>query len=171
MSRWGKSRFDESLVKKMGRWKREPAKWPAPCSSEVSASAPVAGTASIYQKASGPAALGTAQPTTKYRSVATDGYASKREAKRAAVLRLMQDAGAIRNLREQVTYLLIPRQLAPDGIVAERAVTYTVDFDYEEWAADAWRHVAEDSKGFRTQQYIIRRKLLRFVHGIILRET
>jgi len=51
--------------------------------------------------------------THKYRNKPTDGYHSKREARRAAALRLMQEAGQIQGLREQVEFLLIPRQTRP----------------------------------------------------------
>ena len=42
----------------------------------------------------------------KYGAVKTNGYASKHEAKRAADLKLLEKAGKIFELREQVTYVL-----------------------------------------------------------------
>src|SRR6185436_15002549 len=42
----------------------------------------------------------------KYKNEKTDGYASKKEARRAAELKLMEKSGRIRNLREQVVYEL-----------------------------------------------------------------
>ena len=101
----------------------------------------------------------------KYRNKPTNGYASIKESKRAFQLKLMQEAGQIRNLREQVSYLLIPKQ---DG---ERSAKFIVDFTYEEWAGNGWRFVAEDVKGLRTDVYILKRKMLRFLHGIAVRET
>ena len=65
----------------------------------------------------------------KYGNVQTDGYASKREAKRAAELKLLAKAGKIRRLREQVPFLLIPEQ------EHERKCVYIADFVYEELAA------------------------------------
>jgi hypothetical protein len=103
--------------------------------------------------------------TSKFRNVKTDGYASRKEAKRASDLRLMQEAGQIRNLREQVEYVLIPKQ---DG---ERACSYRADFVYEEFATSGWREVVEDTKGVRTADYVIKRKLMLHVHGIRIRET
>ena len=44
----------------------------------------------------------------KYKAVKTDGYSSKKEAKRAAELKLMERAGHISGLREQVAYVLAP---------------------------------------------------------------
>jgi len=112
--------------------------------------------------------LRTAGPN-KYRNVKTDGYASKREAKRAAELRLLERAGAIRNLREQVPFLLIPAQ---EG---ERPVWYTADFTYEEEPREpnesGWQFVCEDAKGVRTRDYVIRRKLMSWCYKIKIRET
>ena len=59
-------------------------------------------------------------------------------------------------------YELIPKQ---EG---ERAVTYTADFVYLDRDG---RQVVEDSKGMRTQQYVIRRKLMLWVHGIRVKEV
>ncbi len=108
---------------------------------------------------------------TKYRNKRTNGYASKREAKRASLLKLMAEAGMIRNLREQVEFLLIPRQKRPNGTVAERSCSYFADFVYDEFRDGDWRQVVEDTKGFRTPDYIIKRKLVLFVHGIEIREV
>jgi hypothetical protein len=77
-------------------------------------------------------------------------------------LALLQKVGEISDLQEQVKFELIPKQ---DG---ERAVTYTADFVYRDKDG---KLVVEDSKGFRTQQYIIRRKLMLFRHGIKVQEV
>ncbi|HEY1283011.1 MAG TPA: DUF1064 domain-containing protein [Steroidobacteraceae bacterium] len=114
------------------------------------------------------AALTSAPPpprASKFGNERTEGYASKREHKRAIELRLMQEAGQIRNLREQVSYELVPKQ---DG---ERAMHYVADFAYDEWTAEGWRPVTEDCKGHKTEVYRIKRKLMLFVLGIRVRET
>lgn len=97
----------------------------------------------------------------KYGNKKVSGKDSKREANRAVDLRLMEKMGLISELEEQVKYELVPKQ------PGERAVTYTCDFRYREGG----QLVVEDSKGFKTQQYIIRRKLMLFRHGIKVRET
>ena len=97
----------------------------------------------------------------KYHSQRSGRHASKREASRAADLEVMQKLGLISDLEEQVKYELVPKQQG------ERAVTYTADFRYKENG----EIVVEDSKGMKTQQYIIRRKLMLFRHGIRVRET
>lgn len=86
---------------------------------------------------------------------------SKGEANRYGELKLLERAEKITDLKLQVKYELIPKQ------PGERAVTYTVDFDYYEGG----RHVAEDFKGKTTQQYVIRRKLFKQkYHEIEFRE-
>jgi len=97
----------------------------------------------------------------KYHSNRVGAYASKREARRAGELALMQQAGLISDLEEQVKFELVPKQ---EG---ERAVTYTADFRYRENG----HVVVEDSKGVKTQQYVIRRKLMLWIHKIRVRET
>lgn len=83
-------------------------------------------------------------------------FDSRREANRYAELKLLQRAGKIKNLRRQVPFELIPSQ---DG---ERAVKYIADFVYEENG----KEIVEDVKGFRPKDYIIKRKLMLWVHGI-----
>ena len=109
----------------------------------------------------------------KYRNRAIGGYASAKEARRAQALKLLEKAGQIRNLREQVRFTLIPSQRRPDG-TAERPVVYFADFAYEESGEGfhaPWQLVVEDVKGFRTPDYVIKRKLMLRVHGIAIRET
>ena len=102
----------------------------------------------------------------KYGAVRTNGYASAKEAKRAAELKLLEKAGKIRNLREQVVYELLPKQ---EG---ERKVTYRADFVYEQVDSLGKVHkVCEDVKGFSTSYYILKRKMLLFFHGIQIRQT
>lgn len=98
----------------------------------------------------------------KYGNKKTGGYDSKRESDRATALKMMRMAGEIQCLREQVKFELIPSQRGDDGKVIERAVAYIADFVYEKNG----RVIVEDSKGFKTPDYIIKRKLMMFVHGI-----
>ena len=59
-------------------------------------------------------------------------------------------------------YELIPKQ---EG---ERAVTYTADFRYRD-KEGKWH--TEDAKGFKTQQYILRRKMMLYFYGIRIEEV
>jgi hypothetical protein len=120
--------------------------------------------------------LSTAQyaaltPRSKYGNVKTGNYASKREAKRAAELKLLEQSGEIRNLREQVSFLLIPACYV-NGRCVERSCKYVADFVFEEKVSDTeWKQVVEDSKGFRDNVYKIKRKLFRQIHGFGIRES
>ena len=110
----------------------------------------------------------------KYHAIRTNGYASKKEAKRAQELKLLEIAGQIENLVEQVPYELIPKQIREDG-KAERAVVYKADFEYDEltFTNDTVRRkfIVEDVKGMKTPEYVIKRKLMLLIHGITIKET
>lgn len=106
---------------------------------------------------------------TKYRNkkVEVDGmtFDSKKEAKRYKELLLLEKAGAIQDLHTQVKYVLIPSQRI-NGKVVERECAYKADFVYTENG----QTVVEDTKGFKTKEYIIKRKLMLKEHGIRIRE-
>ena len=93
-------------------------------------------------------------------------FDSKREARRWLELDALAKAGEIQNLRRQVPYLLIPSQRI-DGKVVEREVKYVADFVYEQNGET----VVEDSKGHRTKDYILKRKMLLYFHGIRISEV
>jgi hypothetical protein len=126
---------------------------------------------------------GTAAPsgqTRKHGNIPTDGFGSKREARRAAVLMQREARGEIRNLRCQVKYILIPAQRI-NGELVERACTYTADFVYEQYLPPPepikgntfwrWQTVVEDTKGFPNDRWPIKRKLMLFVHNIRVKEV
>lgn len=83
-------------------------------------------------------------------------FDSKREAKRYSELKRMQDCGLIEDLRCQVTFEVIPK------CGNERAAKYVADFTYMQDG----KMVTEDAKGTRTRDYVLKRKLMRWVHGI-----
>ena len=100
---------------------------------------------------------------------APDGqvFDSQKEYNRWCNLRLLERAGKISDLQRQVKYELIPFQYK-DGKVVERGCYYIADFVYCD--ADG-NTVVEDSKGVRTADYKIKRKLMLWVHGIRVKET
>lgn len=106
----------------------------------------------------------------KYRNikVIVDGipFDSRKEANRYCELKLLQRAGQIQNLVLQKEFELLPKQEV-DGKVVERAVKYRADFTYEENG----KTVVEDTKGFRTPEYILKRKLMLYRYGIQIREV
>lgn len=93
-------------------------------------------------------------------------FDSRREYKRWIILKNMESYGEISDLRRQVKYELIPLQRI-DGKVAERAVNYLADFVYTKDGET----VVEDSKGFKTPEYIIKRKLMLQRYGIRIKEV
>lgn len=111
-----------------------------------------------------------AQTGSKYgnKKVVVNGiqFDSKREARRYLDLKAMETAGQIQNLQLQVRYELIPSQRI-DGKVVEKPVYYIADFQYEQNGET----IVEDTKGHRTDKYIIKRKLMLHVHGIRIREV
>lgn len=103
----------------------------------------------------------------KYGARRVGAHASVKEHNRAAQLRLMQRTGLISGLREQVRYLLIPSHRFEDGTL-ERACHYIADFVYTD--NETGQTIVEDTKGVRTKEYIIKRKLMLAVHGIRIKE-
>lgn len=95
--------------------------------------------------------------------VTTDGirHDSIKEANRWCELNLLLRAGLIHDLRRQVKYELLPKQ---EG---ERAVYYVADFVYVENGET----VVEDVKGMRTKEYLLKKKMMLYFHGIKIKET
>lgn len=113
----------------------------------------------------------------------TDGtFDSRKEYFRFHELSLLERAGAIQNLKRQVKYVLIPAQYEPStevykrgekkgepkpGKLIEKECAYIADFVFEENG----KTVVEDTKGFKTKDYIIKRKLMLYIHGIRINEV
>lgn len=105
-------------------------------------------------------------------------FDSRKEARRYIELQWLLQAGAITDLQRQVRFELIPAQREPDtigprggrkpGKLIEKEVAYIADFVYTD--TDTGRRIVEDTKGMRTKDYIIKRKLMLHVHGIRIRE-
>lgn len=97
------------------------------------------------------------------KKVIVDGivFDSKKEAERYKQLVIFEKAGVIQGLTRQVEFVLIPAQYI-DGKCVERKCSYRADFVYYEDGV----LVVEDTKGVRTPEYIIKRKLMLHVHKI-----
>ena len=100
----------------------------------------------------------------KYHNVKTQGYASKKEARRARDLKHLVRAGQISDLIEQPSFKF-------EGLTYDngRTVTYIADFEYIE---DGQR-IIEDvkSEGTKTAVYRLKKALMRKYYGIEIRET
>lgn len=110
--------------------------------------------------------------------VGDEVFNSRKELHRYEELCLLEKTGHIKNLRREVKYILIPAQREviwkngrpKQGKVIERECSYIADFVYEENG----QTVVEDVKGgnaTKTDKYIIKRKLMLYVHGIRIREV
>lgn len=90
----------------------------------------------------------------------------------------MQSEGKIKELQRQVKYVLLPAQREPDtigkrggikkGMLIEREVAYYADFVYK--LGDTETVIVEDTKGMRTTDYIIKRKMMLYFYGIKIKE-
>lgn len=110
-------------------------------------------------------------------------FDSIKEYRRFCELRLLERAGEVAGLRRQVKYILIPAQREfcneiytkgkkkgcfKPGKILEQECSYIADFVYTDKDG---QQVVEDTKGVRTKEYIIKRKLMLYIHGIRIREV
>lgn len=121
------------------------------------------------------------------KKIIVDGikFDSKKEALRYKELKMLEKAGIISNLQRQVKYTLIPAQYErtdevytrgkdkgkpKKGRLIERECAYYADFVYMQDG----NTIVEDVKGYRDGQaynlFVIKRKLMLYVHGIIVKE-
>lgn len=103
----------------------------------------------------------------KIKTVSGEVFDSQREYDRWKELVLLVKAGQISNLSRQVKFELIPSQRIGKRVV-ERACHYIADFVYIDKDGQL---VVEDTKGFRTKDYILKRKMMLYIHGIQIREV
>lgn len=96
-------------------------------------------------------------------------FDSQKEAQRYAELSLLQRGKAISDLRLQVKFDLLPAQKGADGKVIEKAVSYVADFTYVDKRTG--EYIVEDTKGVKTKDYILKRKMMLYFHGIRIREV
>ncbi len=116
-------------------------------------------------------------------------FGSKKEAIRWAELKLLERSGHISDLQRQVPFELIPAHFeeVPTGefykrgskkgqpktkkVCIENAVKYVADFVYMQNG----KKVVEDTKGCRVgityNYFVLKRKLMLWVHGIRIREV
>ena len=109
-------------------------------------------------------------------------FDSRREYNRYLELKEMEKNGLISDLKRQVKYILIPKQyevieqystrtgkrLKDKVRVLEQECAYFADFVYKDKDGEI---IVEDTKGLRTTDYIIKRKLMLYRHGIRILET
>ena len=111
-------------------------------------------------------------------------FDSLKEYRRFCELSLLEKSGDIDGLRRQVVFPLIPTQreetcevytrgknkgLPKPGKVLEKEVKYIADFVYTE--RSTCEIIVEDVKGFKTKDYILKRKMMLYFHNIRIREV
>ena len=119
----------------------------------------------------------------KYKNtkIEVDGimFDSKKEAERFRELKAMEEAGEIHGLAMQQKFVLIPAQREPDivgmrgsikkGKTIEKECAYIADFVYYAGPNNE-QMIVEDTKGYKTKDYIIKRKLMLYFYGIRIHE-
>ena len=111
------------------------------------------------------------------RKAVIDGitFDSKKEAQRYTELKLLEKAGKITGLQLQrektdQIYTKGPNKgKFKPGKVIEQKCSYKADFVY--WELENNSMVVEDTKGMRTKEYIIKRKLMLYKYGIRIKEV
>ena len=96
-------------------------------------------------------------------------FDSVKEHRRWCELKLMEKAGEIVELQRQVPFVVIPKQKDERGKVVEREVKYIADFTYR--TRKDYKLVVEDTKGMKTKEYILKRKLMLYRNGIRIQEV
>lgn len=119
------------------------------------------------------------------KKVEVDGitFDSKKEAHRFQELKLLEKAGEITRLQRQVKFTLIPEQREKTdavytkgakkgqpkkGSLLERETAYIADFVYKDMRSG--ETIVEDTKGYKTKEYILKRKMMLYIHGIRIKE-
>ena len=92
-------------------------------------------------------------------------FDSKRERDRYAELLLLQKARKITGLSRQVEFQLTPN-IRIDGQLIRKSV-YIADFTY--W--EDGKFIVEDCKGYRTDVYKLKKKMIAEKYGYLIRET
>lgn len=106
-------------------------------------------------------------------------FDSKKEKNRYVALKLLQQSGEISDLRLQVPFELIPA-IYEDEIVrlktktkvvkkcVQKSVKYVADFVYKDHHG---YEIVEDSKGLRTKEYVLKKKMMRAFFGIEIKDV
>lgn len=88
-------------------------------------------------------------------------FSSKKEARRYGELKLLLAAGEIGSLKLQPRF--------PLEIAGQLICTYVADFAYT--SHKTGKRIVEDAKGFRTDVYRIKKKLVKAIYDIEIQEV
>jgi hypothetical protein len=106
-------------------------------------------------------------------------FDSRQERSRYYTLQVLEKAGEISELRMQVPFEIIPAIYETVEVqlktktkqvqkLVQRAAHYVADFVYKDKDGNM---VVEDSKGFRTPEYLLKKKMMRAFLGITIKEV
>lgn len=106
-------------------------------------------------------------------------FDSKTERSRYYTLQMLEKAGEISDLRMQVPFEIIPAVYETQEVqlktkvktvqkLVQRAAHYVADFVYKDKDGN---EIVEDSKGFRTAEYLLKKKMMRAFLGITIKEV
>jgi LytS/YehU family sensor histidine kinase len=106
-------------------------------------------------------------------------FDSRLERSRYYTLQVLEKAGEISELRMQVPFEIIPAIYETVEVqlktktkqvqkLVQRATHYVADFVYKDKDGNV---VVEDSKGFRTKEYLLKKKMMRAFLGITIKEV
>lgn len=104
-------------------------------------------------------------------------FDSKREANRYRELKVFEKAKLIKDLKLQVPFELIPKQpllkpfLLKNGKTKRHfsSISYVADFTYID--CDTGDYVVEDAKGFETDVFKLKEKMMLYFHNIQIRKV
>lgn len=119
---------------------------------------PVEGRRAYHEHCSPPSKFHNRRATATAEDGSTLTFDSRLEARRYGELSLLERQGLITDLRLQVPYALVVNDILIGNYIA--------DFVYEEEG----QVIVEDCKGVRTREYVIKKKLMRALHNIVIKE-
>lgn len=93
-------------------------------------------------------------------------FDSKHEAARYQELKILLRAGEITDLRLQVPFELMPATRLNGETF--RSIKYVADFVYKDKTG---LEIVEDAKGMKTDVYKMKKKLMAYIHHIVIQEV
>ena len=88
-------------------------------------------------------------------------FQSKKESRRYTELKWLERAEIIKELELQKQFELQPKYTNSNGEHI-RAITYVCDFYY--YDNEKQKYIVEDTKGFRTDVYLLKKKIFEYVY-------
>lgn len=94
-------------------------------------------------------------------------FDSRKEFNRYLELMIYQESGVIQDLKRQVPFVICNKVTDENGKTIQRESKYIADFTY----LKDGKLVVEDAKGYRTDLYRLKKKLMLERYGILIKEV